>query len=223
MCGTGRSATRTRPRRSITLRNTCFMPSLNLPFGQTASRPRCQRSQRLQFVGAPRYQSHSAVPFAESAGRTAGAGKLGGRPTARPPAANLYRYFEALAHWTSAPGPGPLSRSGVSERQQIRGYRCHDTGPTATAQRGAGTHLDVLDRVLQTARSANYEGYSKHDGLNSPVLALLAGSSRLTPARRHPGGDPQPGRHPAAGRRAQGAATPRGSRCSPGPCWPGTG
>jgi|HubBroStandDraft_4_1064222.scaffolds.fasta_scaffold14788_2 hypothetical protein len=48
------------------------------------------------------------------------------------------------------------------------------------AQRGAGTHLDVLDRVLQTARSANYEGYSKHDGLNSPLLALVGGNRRLT-------------------------------------------
>ena len=50
---------------------------------------------------------------------------------------------------------------------------------TATARRGARAHLDVLDQVLQTARSANYEGYSKHDGLNSPVLARLAGRSRL--------------------------------------------
>ena len=37
----------------------------------------------------------------------------------------------------------------------------------------------MLDRVLQTARSADYAGYSKHDGLNSPALALLAGQSRL--------------------------------------------
>ena len=55
---------------------------------------------------------------------------------------------------------------------------------TATAQRGTGTHgtgthLDVLDKVLQTARSAHYEGYSKHDGLNAPILARLAGGSRL--------------------------------------------
>src|SRR5258708_9534173 len=50
---------------------------------------------------------------------------------------------------------------------------------TATARRGGGTHLDVLDRVLQTARSERYGGYSKHDGLNSPVLARLAGGSRL--------------------------------------------
>jgi hypothetical protein len=55
----------------------------------------------------------------------------------------------------------------------------------STAQRGTGTrgsetrHLDVLDRVLQVARSASYEGYSKHDGLNSPLLAGLGGGSRL--------------------------------------------
>jgi hypothetical protein len=39
--------------------------------------------------------------------------------------------------------------------------------------------MEVLDRVLQTARSDRYEGYSKHDGLNSPFLARLAGESRL--------------------------------------------
>jgi hypothetical protein len=50
---------------------------------------------------------------------------------------------------------------------------------TATAQRGARTHLDVLERVLQTARSAGYAGYSKHDGLNSPLLARVGGESRL--------------------------------------------
>jgi hypothetical protein len=47
------------------------------------------------------------------------------------------------------------------------------------AQRGVGTPMQVLDRVLQVARSVSYEGYSKHDGLNSPVLARLAGESRL--------------------------------------------
>jgi hypothetical protein len=48
--------------------------------------------------------------------------------------------------------------------------------------RRAGTDRDVLGvlgRVLETARSAGYQGYSKHDGLNSPVLARLAGGSRL--------------------------------------------
>ncbi len=39
---------------------------------------------------------------------------------------------------------------------------------TATAQRAPRTHAGVLERVLQTARSDSYEGYSKHDGLNSP-------------------------------------------------------
>jgi hypothetical protein len=52
--------------------------------------------------------------------------------------------------------------------------------PAATAERGAAVHLDVLERVLQTARADRYEGYSKHDGLNSPVLAGLAGGSKLT-------------------------------------------
>jgi hypothetical protein len=54
------------------------------------------------------------------------------------------------------------------------------TQDRATAQCGAGTHLDVLDRVLQTARAVDYEGYSKHDGLNSPLLAFLGGNARLT-------------------------------------------
>src|SRR5215469_14328974 len=55
----------------------------------------------------------------------------------------------------------------------------------ATTQRGAGAqgagtrHLDVLDRVLQVARSDDYQGYSKHDGLNSPLLARVGGESRL--------------------------------------------
>jgi hypothetical protein len=53
---------------------------------------------------------------------------------------------------------------------------------TATARRGAGPQmpqLEVLNRVLHIARSDRYEGYSKHDGLNSPLLARLAGGSRL--------------------------------------------
>jgi hypothetical protein len=46
-------------------------------------------------------------------------------------------------------------------------------------QHGAGTHLDVLDKVLHTARTADYKGYSKHDALNSPLLQGVAGGSRL--------------------------------------------
>jgi hypothetical protein len=49
----------------------------------------------------------------------------------------------------------------------------------ATAARAAGTVPDVLERVLQTARADDYAGYSKHDALNSPLLAHLAGDSKL--------------------------------------------
>jgi len=57
------------------------------------------------------------------------------------------------------------------------GARAHGAG---TLRSGTDRDvLGVLGRVLETARSAGYEGYSKHDGLNSPVLAWLAGGSRL--------------------------------------------
>ena len=36
----------------------------------------------------------------------------------------------------------------------------------------------VLDRVFDTARVTDYEGWSKHDALNAPWLERLAGSSR---------------------------------------------
>jgi hypothetical protein len=39
----------------------------------------------------------------------------------------------------------------------------------------------ILERVLDTARAADFAGYSKHDGLNAPWLEKLAGSWR--PAR----------------------------------------
>jgi hypothetical protein len=38
---------------------------------------------------------------------------------------------------------------------------------------------DVLQRVLDTARHDDFEGYSKHDALNAPWLEALAGGSRL--------------------------------------------
>src|ERR1700730_5550740 len=115
MCGTGRSATRTRPRRSITLRNTCFMPT------STCLRSRILtaylRSQRLNFVGAPRYQSHYVAAAAEARADLAGGlpvvwasrapGKSGDGRIARAPAANLYRYLEAPTGQTSAPRAGP--------------------------------------------------------------------------------------------------------------------
>jgi hypothetical protein len=37
---------------------------------------------------------------------------------------------------------------------------------------------DTLERVLETARADDYEGWSKHDALNAPWLERIAGSSR---------------------------------------------
>ena len=61
---------------------------------------------------------------------------------------------------------------------------------TATAQSGVET-ARVLDRALETARTDRYEGYSKHDGLNSPVLARSRGRFEAAPARSDSGGDAQ--------------------------------
>jgi hypothetical protein len=49
----------------------------------------------------------------------------------------------------------------------------------SVASRTRRGHLDVLDRVFETARATDYEGYSKHDALNAPWLERAAGSSRL--------------------------------------------
>jgi hypothetical protein len=49
------------------------------------------------------------------------------------------------------------------------------TSPARLAGRDLG---EVLDRTLGTARTQQYEGYSKHDALNAPWLAKLAGGSR---------------------------------------------
>ena len=54
-----------------------------------------------------------------------------------------------------------------------------DRPPTASTQLAGRNLAEVLGRVLDTASSDRYEGYSKHDGLNAPWLARLAGSSRL--------------------------------------------
>ena len=40
-------------------------------------------------------------------------------------------------------------------------------------------HLDVLERVFETARVDDYAGYSKHDALNAAWLEKLAGDSKL--------------------------------------------
>ena len=51
--------------------------------------------------------------------------------------------------------------------------------PTMTVAGAHGHHGDVLERVLETARRDDFEGYSKHDALNAPWLEALAGGSRL--------------------------------------------
>ncbi len=49
----------------------------------------------------------------------------------------------------------------------------------ADTQRAAPSYPEVLDRVIATARRDDYEGYSKHDGLNAPWLERFAGGSRM--------------------------------------------
>src|SRR5260370_19308924 len=108
------------------------------------------------------------------------AGKPGARATARPPAANLYRYFEALGPLDVCARPGPALPALVSEsasRSEVI-VAMTEHRDTATAQRGAGNHragnhgsgnhgagnhgagtqLGVLDRGLHTAPPAGYAG-----------------------------------------------------------------
>jgi hypothetical protein len=49
---------------------------------------------------------------------------------------------------------------------------------TATTPHPGWDVSEVLDRVVRTAQSDCYEGYSKHDALNAPWLEALAGGSR---------------------------------------------
>jgi hypothetical protein len=54
-----------------------------------------------------------------------------------------------------------------------------DSAITSHLTPGGGWDLPaVIDRVFDTARSDQYEGYSKHDALNAPWLERLAGESR---------------------------------------------
>jgi hypothetical protein len=50
--------------------------------------------------------------------------------------------------------------------------------PTTTAQLAGRDLGAVLERTLDTARIQQFEGYSKHDALNAPWVARLAGRSR---------------------------------------------
>jgi hypothetical protein len=45
--------------------------------------------------------------------------------------------------------------------------------------RGERSYETILERVFETARGDDYEGYSKHDALNAVWLERLAGESRL--------------------------------------------
>ena len=51
--------------------------------------------------------------------------------------------------------------------------------PTMTGPMARPGRADVLQRVLDTARHDDFEGYSKHDALNAPWMEALAGGSRL--------------------------------------------
>ena len=53
-----------------------------------------------------------------------------------------------------------------------------DRLPTAPTRLAGWDPAAVLDRVLDTARTVRYEGYSKHDALNARWLERLAGGSR---------------------------------------------
>jgi hypothetical protein len=55
----------------------------------------------------------------------------------------------------------------------------------AARPRARTDEATVLERVFDTARVDNYEGYSKHDGLNARWLGELAAAA----ARRDPVGD----------------------------------
>jgi hypothetical protein len=54
-----------------------------------------------------------------------------------------------------------------------------EDSPTMTAPPAVDRHGAVLERVLDTARGDDYEGYSKHDALNARWLEVLAGDSRV--------------------------------------------
>src|SRR5258708_483552 len=179
----------TRPRRSITLRNTCFMPTSSCLILRSVRRSPalCRRSPPLpcQCATVPeRRKATRPTALARGCGVGAqdGGGSLDAAQTARAIAASLYLYL--LRRPTPAdrlrdvrhPCPGPGSREPAIPRLVIT---MTEDRHAAITKRGPGSHPMVLDRVLLTARLAAYEGYSKHDALNSAVLARLAGQSRL--------------------------------------------
>ncbi len=81
---------------------------------------------------------------------------------------------------TPGRGGGPSSTSPSANNLEVPvGSRPVINRPPTATSRLAGRDLgDVLDRTLGTARTQQYEGYSKHDALNAPWLGRLAGHSR---------------------------------------------
>ena len=93
-----------------------------------------------------------------------------------------------------------------------------DRLPTAPARLAGWDPAAVLDRVLDTARTVRYEGYSEHDALNSPWLERLAGGSRtrrLAAIRRSCAVPSTCDQRSASRKRG----TRRASRCSLAPGW----
>jgi hypothetical protein len=84
--------------------------------------------------------------------------------------------------WMSI-GAGGVSGAGCDDEDRRRGARFAaavvKNTLTRTVPEGLGGHDEVLRRVLDTGRNADFEGYSKHDALNAPWLEVLAGGSRL--------------------------------------------
>jgi hypothetical protein len=61
--------------------------------------------------------------------------------------------------------PGGAGPTGIARRAREEGY-------------GLERLAAIQETVLDVARSAGYEGYSKHDALNAPCLEAIAGGSR---------------------------------------------
>lgn len=81
---------------------------------------------------------------------------------------------------TGAAGRTALGYDDEDQRRAARfGAAVVKKTPTMTVPTSHGGHGDVLQRVLDTARHDDFEGYSKHDALNARWLETLAGSSRL--------------------------------------------
>src|SRR5258708_27192084 len=178
----------TRPRRSLTLRNPCFMPTSSCLILRSVRRSPalCRRSPPLpcQCATVPERRKATrptALARGLAMGQQDGAGSLDAAQTARAIAASLYLYL--LRRPTPAdrlrdvrhPCPGPESREPAIPRLVIT---MTEDRHAAITKRGPGSRPMVLDRELLPPRFAPLQGYPKHDALNSAVLGRLSGQSR---------------------------------------------